>query len=119
MTESTVAHSTAAADPVPAGMVRVACIQTTATPDMAEGLDRIDDAVGRAAAGGAALAMLPEMSAMLAPGPEQRAAAVVEDDHPAVGRFAAIAPPRLRALVTPITRAPFPVASMLIMHVSY
>ncbi|WP_229707875.1 carbon-nitrogen hydrolase family protein [Tistrella bauzanensis] len=91
MTRNTATHSAAADNPMPAGVVRVACIQTTATPDMAGGLDRIDDAVGQAAAGGAALAMLPEMSAMLAPGPEQRAAAVVEDDHPAVGRFAAIA----------------------------
>ena len=72
-------------------ITRVACIQTTATPDMAAGLDRIAGFVADAAGQGARLVMLPEMSAMLAPGPEQRAAALAEAEHPAVAAFARMA----------------------------
>ena len=63
--------------------MRVACIQLTATPDLAAGVAAACAAVREAAAGGAELVMLPENATMLAGAAAMREAATQPGAHPA------------------------------------
>jgi len=68
--------------------LRVACVQTTSTPDMAANIEAASAGVAEAAARGAALVLLPENVTLLAPGETARALAPAAGGHPARAAFA-------------------------------
>ena len=73
-------------------IVRAACIQMNARPDLAENLDRAEALVRSARAQGAQLIATPEnTSGMYARQADLVAAALPEEGHPAIARFAALA----------------------------
>jgi predicted amidohydrolase len=73
-------------------ILRVACIQPNAKPDLAANLDEVEHWIREAHAGGAGFIATPENTSGMYP--DRRAliaAALPEDGHPAVTRFAALA----------------------------
>ncbi len=71
--------------------VRVACVQVTATPDMAANIDAACAFAIEAAADGARFVLFPENVTMLAGGGAMREAAPVAGAHPAREAFADVA----------------------------
>ena len=76
--------------------VRVACVQVTATPDMAANIDNACRRIDEAAAAGARLVLLPENAALMAGGKIIAAQAAAEAAHPALAAFAFTLPDRLK-----------------------
>lgn len=71
---------------------RLACIQTSATDNLAENLDTASDLVRRARDDGADFIALPEVVALIQPDRARlRAETPVEADHPALARFVDLA----------------------------
>lgn len=74
------------------GRLTVACVQNCATPDMEANLERCEGWTRKAAAAGAGLICLPEYFAALdLKGEMLLGQPFVEDEHPALARFAALA----------------------------
>jgi predicted amidohydrolase len=73
-------------------ILRVACVQMNAKPDLAANLDAAEHWIRAAHRAGATLIMTPEnTSGMYAHGAELLAAALPEDGHPALARFGTLA----------------------------
>ena len=70
-----------------AARLKIACVQTTAGPDIAANLAAVGRLVRDAAAAGAEFVLLPENVARMAPADAQRAGRQSEAEHPAFAAF--------------------------------